>query len=50
MPDENCRKCGFPLRQYLKCTYCKFVFQDICINCNEKTLPRIHGCINSLVA
>lgn len=50
MPDESCRKCGTKLRDYLKCNECNFLFQEICISCNNKTLPRFHNCkLNSIV-
>ena len=44
MPDESCRKCGFPLSDYLKCASCNIMLQNICIQCNQKTLPKFHNC------
>lgn len=50
MPDESCRKCGSPLRNYLKCENCNILFQEICLNCNEPTLPRFHKCKETITA
>lgn len=44
MPDESCRKCGNPLYDHLKCSDCRRIFQEICMNCGQKTLPRYHTC------
>jgi hypothetical protein len=50
MPDECCRKCGNQLRNYLKCTNCHILFQEICLKCGEKTLPKFHRCMNASIA
>lgn len=44
MPDESCRKCGNPLYDHLKCAGCHMIFQEICMKCGQKTIPRYHTC------
>ena len=44
MPDECCRYCGFSLKDFLKCSGCNMLYQEICINCDKTTLPKIHLC------
>ncbi len=44
MPDESCRKCGNKLQNHLKCSSCNIVIQEICFECEQKTLLRFHGC------
>ena len=44
MPDENCRRCGFILKPFLKCQNCRILFQYVCEHCEQKTLPRFHIC------
>ncbi len=44
MPDESCRKCGSSLNNYLKCSSCNIVIQEICLECKQKTLLRYHSC------
>lgn len=44
MPDESCRKCGNSLYEHLKCSGCHMIFQEICMNCGQKTLPMYHTC------
>lgn len=44
MPDECCRTCGWFLKNHLKCPHCNFLFQDVCNNCNGKSLPKFHDC------
>ena len=50
MPDENCRRCGYVLKKYLKCKHCNILLQEICSNCAEKTLPRYHDCLKIILA
>ncbi len=50
MPDENCRRCGYILKNYLKCKNCNILLQEICSKCNEKTLPRYHDCSKIILA
>ena len=44
MPDECCRKCGSNLKNPIKCSNCNFMLQEICNQCEQKTLPRFHEC------
>lgn len=45
MPDESCRNCGNSLYVLSKCKNCGIIFQEICLKCGKKPLPRIHYCI-----
>ena len=44
VPDESCRKCGNSLYDHLKCMGCRMIFQEICMKCGQKTLPKYHTC------
>lgn len=44
MPDESCRRCGNSLYDHLKCLECHIIFQEICMKCGQKTLPKYHTC------
>lgn len=44
MPDESCRRCGSPLYVDKKCQNCRLIFQEICMSCGQKTLPKHHTC------
>lgn len=44
MPDESCRRCGFELKELSKCSGCRKLYQQICVHCNNATLPKIHYC------
>lgn len=47
MPDELCRRCGFELKMYLKCTECRIPSQFFCLNCDKKTHHRFHFYCNA---
>lgn len=44
MPDESCRNCGNKLSDFLKCSECNVLYQEICLKCRVKSLPRYHNC------
>ena len=45
MPDSSCRNCGNNLYVFLKCVECRIIYQEICLKCGKKTLPKYHDCI-----
>jgi hypothetical protein len=44
MSDESCLKCDNPLYVDQKCSDCCRIFQEICMYCGQKTIPRYHTC------